>query len=191
MKIFLAFVLMVAAVAALPASKNSARIPLNCKQVINDDFTFRWGIERDRIEFEIQANTTGWVGLAMADASPAVLVGDIWMGGYDDVTGQSYLEVYLLNTFISLLVIKNHLKILDQQDRFLDLSLNPPPNGGVLDQRASDLTLESAIYAAPWTILRFSRLLDTRDPEDLQITVNNALYNQMISYLYCCYLDYY
>lgn len=97
MKIFLAFVLMVAAVVALPASKNSARIPLNCERVINDDFTFRWGIQGDIIEFEIQANTTGWVGLAMADASPEVLVGDIWMGGYDEVKRQPYLEVYLLN----------------------------------------------------------------------------------------------
>jgi len=84
--------MMIAAVAALPASKNGL-IPLNCERAITDDYTFRWGFTNERIEFEIQANTTGWVGLAMGDFD--INVADVWMGGYDDITGKPYLQVLL------------------------------------------------------------------------------------------------
>lgn len=61
-----------------------------------DQIILRWTILDDTdIEMEIQANCTGWIGIALAHGrlGEPGSYGDIIMGGYDDETGEGYIEV--------------------------------------------------------------------------------------------------
>ena len=49
------------------------------------NFILRWGFKENTgdIEFEMQANCTGWLGIGISSPDGASV--DIVMGGYDDV----------------------------------------------------------------------------------------------------------
>lgn len=95
------------------------------------------------VEFEMRANCTGYLGVGIVD-KPLQWV-DLTIGGYDDATGEGYL-----------------------QDRYIDTA--HLTGGGTPDEH-TDQFLQSANYVAPWTVVRFRRRIDTNDsPQDVPIT---------------------
>lgn len=56
------------------------------------------------------------------------------------------------------------------QDRWIDLSVAEPSNGGDFDTNP-DVLLLDASYQEPWSIIRIKRNLDTQDPQDIAIVV--------------------
>lgn len=100
------------------------------------------------IEIEMKANCTGWMGIGILN--PNLQWADLTMAGYDDATGLGYLE-----------------------DRFVDTA--NPINGGTLDT-SNDQFLQSATYEGPWSIVQFTRKIDTGDsPQDVPITRGSLL----------------
>lgn len=67
-----------------------------------DRFSIRWLVDRetDTIDFVVLCNCTGWVGLSISSAPLGTLgaFGDIILVGYNDLTGEGYIEVSLTRT---------------------------------------------------------------------------------------------
>ena len=71
------------------------------EQVLDDNnqFILRWTIlnETQEIEMEMEGNCTGWLGIGFSYDPPFTRgsLADLIMGGYNDQTGEGYVEVNL------------------------------------------------------------------------------------------------
>ena len=160
--------------AAAVCAASSGRAYEN-EQVLDsqNNFILRWTVDRaaSSIEMEYQVNCTGWTGIKL---SAGVLMfnatADIIVGGYNDATKLPYIEVQARKALYN--HGKNIIRIFLLKDRYVDL--NEPVDGGELDVR-QDVVLFDASYYAPWTVVRFTRQLNTGDRQDLPILVRNNI----------------